>query len=94
MQDDDIPRRIERYRFRRAPVAAQRRNGGYTLLHAQTGDPIARLRPTGHHDDVELLYWSSWKLRWAPFGPFGRTVVPLDEALRIIACAAIFWAAI
>jgi hypothetical protein len=94
MQDDDILRRIERFPFRRAPVAAQRRNRGYTLVHAHTGDPIARLRPTGRDEDVELLYWSSWKQRWAPFGPFGRTVVPLDEALRVIAYAAIFWAAI
>ena len=26
-----------------------------------------------------------------PFGPFGRTVTSLDQALRIIAEASIFW---
>jgi hypothetical protein len=94
MRDDDIIRRIERYRFPRAPVAAQRRNRGYTLLHADTGAPIARLRPAGPNDQMEILYWSAWKQHWAPTGPFGRTVAPLDEALDIIAHEAIFWAGI
>jgi hypothetical protein len=92
MRDDDIIRRIERYRFPRAPVAAVHRNRGYTLLHADTGAPIARLRPVGPDDQMEILYRSAWKQHWAPTGPFGRTVVPLDEALDIIAYEAIFWA--
>lgn len=91
MLDDDIIRRIERYPFRRAPVAAERRSRGYTLLHADTGAPIARLRPIGQDHQMEVLYWSSRKQHWAPVGPFGRTVVPLDEALRIIAHEPIFW---
>ena len=90
--DDEIIQRIERFAFRRAPVAAERRNKGYTLLHAETGAPIARLRPIGRDDQMEILYWSSWKQHWAPVGPFGRTVAPLDEALRIIAFEPIFWA--
>ena len=92
MRDDEIIRRIERFPFRRAPVAAERRNKGYTLLHAETGAPIARLRPIGRDDQMEILYWSSWKQHWAAVGPFGRTVAPLDEALRIIAFEPIFWA--
>jgi hypothetical protein len=92
MLDDEIIQRIERFAFRRAPVAAERRNKGYTLLHAETGAPIARLRPIGRDDQMEILYWSSWKQHWAPVGPFGRTVAPLDEALRIIAFEPIFWA--
>jgi hypothetical protein len=91
MLDDEIIQRIERFAFRRAPVAAERRNKGYTLLHAETGAPIARLRPIGRDDQMEILYWS-WKQHWAPVGPFGRTVAPLDEALRIIAFEPIFWA--
>jgi len=43
MRDDEIIRRIERFRFRHAPVAAEWRNKGYTLFHADTGRPIARL---------------------------------------------------
>jgi len=92
MQHGDIIRRIERFRFPRAPIAAEWRNKGYTLFHAQTGDPIARLRPLGHDDLMEILYWSLWKERWAAVGPFGRTAAPLDKALRIIADEPIFWA--
>jgi hypothetical protein len=90
MLDDDIIRRIERYPFRRAPWP-QRRSRGYTLLHADTGAAIARLRPIGQDHQIEILYWSSRKQHWAPVDPFGCTVVPLDEALRIIAQEPIFW---
>jgi len=91
MQHDDIIRRIERFRFPRAPIAAEWRNKGYTLFHAQTGDPIARLRPLGQDDLMEILYWSLRKERWAAVGDFGRTAAPLDKALRIIAFEPIFW---
>jgi hypothetical protein len=91
MRDDEIIRRIEGFRFRRAPVAAEWRNKGYTLLDAETGAPIARLRPIGRDDQMEILYWSLWKQHWARVGPFGRTVAPLDKALRIIASEPIFW---
>jgi hypothetical protein len=43
---------------------------------------------------MEILYWSSRKERWAAVGPFGSTVVPLDEALRTIADEPIFWVGI
>jgi hypothetical protein len=84
MQDDDIIRRIERFHFHRAPIAVERRGKGYTLFHAGTGHPIARLRPYGRDDLMEIFYWSLWRERWRPTGPFGCTVVPLSEALRII----------
>ena len=92
MRNDEIIRQIEAFPFRRTPVAAERRNKGYTLFHAETGHPIARLRPFGRDDLLEIFYWSSWKQRWAPAGPFGRTAAPLHEALRIIASEPIFWA--
>jgi hypothetical protein len=91
MRDDDIIRRIERFPFHRAPVTAEWRNKGYTLFHANTGRAIARLRPYGRDDLMEILYWSLRKERWAAVGPFGCTVVPLDEALQIIAGEPIFW---
>ena len=94
MSNDETIRRIERFPFRRAPVAAEWRNKGYTLLHADTGRPIARLRPYGRDKLMEILYWSSRKERWAAVGPFGSTIVPLDEALRIIADEPIFWVGI
>jgi hypothetical protein len=91
MAVDEIIQRIERFRFANGPVHAKRSNRGYSLHHAETAVPIARLRPTGRDDRVEILFWSSWKQRWAPTGPFGRTILPLDEALTVIAQQAIFW---
>ena len=36
------------------------------------------------------LFWSLWKERWASTGPFGRTVLSIDEALQFIAHEDIF----
>jgi hypothetical protein len=36
-------------------------------------------------DTFEVLYLSLWKDRWASTGPFGRTVLSIDDALRFIA---------
>jgi hypothetical protein len=47
MRDDDIIRRIERFHFHRASIGVERRGKGYPLFHADTGHPIARLRPSG-----------------------------------------------
>ena len=92
MRDDEIIQKIERFAFPRAPVVAEWRKQGYTLLHAETGRPIARLRPFGRDELWEIFYWSSWKQRWAPVGPFGRTAAPIEKDLRIIASEPIFWA--
>ena len=73
-------------------MLAERRNRGYTLYHAGSGAPVARLRQTAKDDRVEVLYWSLWKERWTSAGPFGRTVLPLDDALKFIASQDIFWA--
>ena len=91
---DDIIQRVEYYRFARGNVLVERRKRGYSLYHADSGAPIARLRPNADDDCVEVLYWSLGKERWSPAGPFGRTVLPLDEALRFVACEDIFWALI
>jgi hypothetical protein len=90
---DPIIQRIEEFRCRRGRLAAERRNRGYTLYRAASGLPVARLRPTGREDRVEVLYWSLWKERWTSAGPFGRTILPVDDALRFIASEDIFWAA-
>ena len=89
---DPIIQRIESFRCRRGQLVVERRNRGYTLYRAGSGTPIARLRPTGQNDRVEVLYWSLWKERWTSAGPFGRTILPIDEALRFIASEDIFWA--
>jgi len=70
---------------------AERRNRGYTLYSAQSGALVARLRPTGWGDRFEVLSWSLWENRWASTGPFGRTVLSIDDALRFIAYEDIFW---
>jgi hypothetical protein len=83
--DDPIIQRIECFRCSRGTLHAERRNRGYTLYRARSGALVARLRPTGSDDRFEVLYWSLWKDRWASTGPFGRTVLSIDDALRFIA---------
>ena len=94
LKDDDIIRLIENFKFDAGPVAVERRNRGFTLIHAETGVPIARLRPIGRDDLVDILYWSLSKERWVPFGPFGRMAARVEQAASIIAEAAIFWAGV
>ena len=89
---DSIIDRIESFACRRGRLLAERRNRGYTLTHAASGAPVARLRPTGRDDRVEVLYWSLWRERWTSAGPFGKTILPLDDALQFIASEDIFWA--
>jgi hypothetical protein len=88
---DAIIRRIERVCFPQGAVCAERRNRGYTLTHAASGAPVARLRPDSNGEHGEVLYWSLRTDRWSPTGPFGRTILPLDQAPRFIAAEAIFW---
>jgi len=97
MRDDEIIQRIESFPFPRAPVAAERRNKGYTLLHAETGAPIARLRPIGRDDQMEILYWSLWKQHWAPVAlsgaPWLRSTKPCASLpLNRSSGEPIFWA--
>ena len=92
MTDDDIIRLIENFKFDAEPVTVERRHRGFTLIHAETGVPIARLHPIGRDDFVDILYWSLGKERWVPFGPFGRTAARVEQAVRIVSEAAIFWA--
>jgi len=88
---DGIVQRIERFPFTRGAVQVERRNRGYSLYHAASGAPVARLRPNADNDRLEVLYWSLGKEGWSPTGPFGRTVPPLENALRFIASEDIFW---
>jgi len=69
----------------------ERRNRGYSVYHAASGAPVARLRPTPTSDRFEVLYWSLGTEGWKSTGPFGRTLLPLDQALRFIAAEDIFW---
>src|SRR3954469_22513063 len=80
---DPIIQSIETYRCRRGPLSAERRNRGYTLYHAGSGAPVARLRPTAQGDRVEVLHWSLWKEKWTNAGPFGRTVLMLISIIGL-----------
>jgi hypothetical protein len=60
-------------------------------VQCPVGALVARLRPTGTDDSFEVLYWSLWKNRWASTGPFGRTILSIDDALRFLAHEDIFW---
>jgi len=75
---DLIVERIEAFRSPRGQLLAERHNRGYTLYRADTGTRVARLRPTGQDDRVEVLYWSLWKERWtrAPRGVSRTGVSP------------------
>jgi hypothetical protein len=88
---DPIIRRIETFHCRRGQLLAERRNRGDILYRASSGALVARLRPTGQADRVEVLYWSLWQERWTKTGPFVRTILPLDQALKFIASEDIFW---
>ena len=89
---DPIIQRIEAFPFSRGAVRVERRNRGYSIYPAASSAPLARRRsdPAGEH--FEVLYRSLGKDGWAATGPFGRTVLPLDQALRFIATEDIFWA--
>lgn len=89
--DDPIIQRIERFHCSRGALFVERRNRGYTLYNVRSGAPVARLRQTEPEGSFEVLYWSLWKNRWASTGPFGRTVLSIDDALRFIAYEDIFW---
>ena len=88
---DPTRARIEAWPWpsRRGGVEVVRANRGYTLYSLRTGAPVARLRPTGRGDDVRVLWWR--RDAWGDPGPFGPEVMPLDEALNLIASEGFFW---
>ena len=65
MTDDEIIDAVEAFRFDAGPLTAERRNRGFTLIHAATGTPIARLDPVKGQDGLfDILYRSLGKERW------------------------------
>ena len=87
---DTMLERIRAFdRTRGGGVVVERVNKGYSLFSAATGAPIARLRPTGTGDEVEIFWWR--RERWASFGAFGRLTLPLDRALDCVASEPAFW---
>jgi len=87
---DPMRERIEAFnRAHGGSVAMHKAGRGYTLTSEHTGAPLARLRPTGDADKVQVLWWNGQ--RWAAPGPFGIAIMPLDAALDYIASEPNFW---
>jgi hypothetical protein len=71
-------------------VLIRKQSKGYSLFREDNGRPVARLRPTGRGDMVEVMWWSH-RDRWDQIGDFGPMVMSLDDALEYIAKDGIFW---
>jgi hypothetical protein len=90
---DDILSRIEAFNDANGGgVAIQKAAKGYSLFREDSGHPIARLRPTGKEDLVEVSWWGH-RGRWEQIGEFGPMVMSLDEALAYVAKdpMSLFW---
>jgi hypothetical protein len=86
---DPVRERIAAHRFPRGEVEVVRANRGYTLYSRRTGGPVARLRPTGDGDRVQVAWWR--RDAWGAPGDFGPVVMSLDEALAFIGSEGFFW---
>ena len=83
---------VTREPLRGLPLPARRCRGcpRQPRLHAlQPAHPVARLRPTGEGDEVQVLWWRGQA--WAAPGDFGPVIMPLDQALQFIATEGFFW---
>ena len=86
---DAMRERIAAHPWPRGGVEVIRANRGDTLDSRRTGGQVARLRPTGEADDVQVLWWRGTS--WATPGDFGPLIMPLDEALNFVATQDFFW---
>ena len=73
-------------------VLIEKRSEGYSLFREDNGRPIARLRPSGKDDLVEIMWWSH-RGKWERIGDMGPMMMPLEAALECIAKdpMGIFW---
>jgi hypothetical protein len=86
---DVLRDRIAAYAFPRGGVEVVRANRGYTLYSLKTGRPVARLRPIGQDDQVQVLWWR--REAWGDPGDFAPVILPLEQALEFIATEGFFW---
>jgi hypothetical protein len=86
---DAMRERIAAHPWPRGGVEVVRANRGYTLYSRRTGGQVARLRPTGTGDEVQVLWWR--RDAWAPPGDFGPVIMPLNDALGFVATEGFFW---
>lgn len=89
-ETDAMLERIQSFNWARGgEVVVQKAARGYSLLSERSRAPIARLRPTGDGDKVQVLWWNGE--RWRASGSFGMVTMPLHEALDYIASEPAFW---
>jgi len=87
---DPMRERIEAFnQVRGGGVVVLKTGRGYSLTSERTGAPLARLKPTGDADTVQVLWWNGQ--RWNAPGPFGIATMSLDAALDYIASEPHFW---
>jgi len=86
---DAMRERIAAHPWPRGGIEVIRATRGYTLYSRRTGGAVARLRPTGKKDNVQVLWWR--RETWATPGDFGPLILPLDEALDFVAIEGFFW---
>ncbi len=83
-QDELLTRIKAFYEANGGGVVIQKAAKRYSLFWEDTGQAIARLRPTGRGDQVEVMWWSH-RDRWDQIGDFGPMVMGFEEALDYIA---------
>jgi hypothetical protein len=82
---DSILNRILTFNQKKGGGVAVCKGGrGYSLFREDNGQPVARLRPTGAADRVEVMWWSH-RGKWEQVGCLGPMVMSVDEALDYIA---------
>lgn len=82
LKASEFRQRIERYLEKEDwAVVCRTRKGAYTLLWADGGEPLARFKPAGFQDEVEVFWWNG--ARWQPVGEFG-SIFRLQEALKFV----------
>lgn len=62
-------------------IVCRKRKSGYAIYWAEDNEPLARLRPTGRNDEVEVFWWGDD--RWQRVGEFG-SVMSLGDALEYV----------
>ena len=78
-EPDALLERIQSFnRTRGGGVAVQKAARGCSLLSERSGAPIARLRPTGDGERVQVLWWNGerWELQVPSAWPPCRSTKP------------------
>jgi hypothetical protein len=82
--DPAILKRIRACPFARGRrVLVRLRANRYSLSARRSGEPLARLRLTGHGNEVVLLY-PAHRGGWGALGDFGASAMPLNAALQCL----------